>query len=320
MVFLEKLGFFGRNVVELTGIGFEIKQLVSRALGEGKIVEALIFGRVVFFVDEVGFGRPVVGIAIPGVFDRGLLPVGSAIGPAAGCIVADVEILMVAIGAGGIAAHIGGLLTRDVAFFSGENEGAEFHVASSGERGEEVFAGHVFGYGHSGRGEEGGSKVGKGGEILEDLAGFNFFSPADGERNARATVVEVRLAAWKGHAVITGDDDDGVVEFTNLFELDDGLCDVGIEALHFEIVIRNIVTDFLVIGEVWEDLDLCDVHAGLFSRSFFVAAMRVAGTEPEAEGCVFVGSLGEKGREALFVNLSRGVVLEEFSLQLSGAE
>ena len=79
MVFLQKLGFFGRNVVELIRIGFEIEQLVGRTLGEGKIVEALIFGRVVLFVDKVGFGRPVVGVAIPGVFDRGLLPVGSCL-------------------------------------------------------------------------------------------------------------------------------------------------------------------------------------------------------------------------------------------------
>ena len=261
MVFLEKLGFFGRNVVELIGIRFEIEQLVGRALGEGKIVEALVFGRVVLFVDEVGFGWPVVGVAIPRVFDRGPLPVGSAVGPAAGFVVADVEILMVAIGAGGIAAHVGGLLTRDVAFFSGENEGAEFHVTSSGERGEEVLAGHVFWQGHSGSGEEGGSEVGEGGEVLEDFAGFDFSAPTDGERNARATVVEVRLTAWKGHAVIAGDDDNGVVEFADLFELGDGLCDIGIEALHFEIVIRNIATDFLVIGEVWEDFDLRDVHA-----------------------------------------------------------
>ena len=207
-----------------------------------------------------------------------------------------------------------------MAFFSGENEGAEFHVASSGERGEEDFAGDVFWQGHSGSGEEGGSEVGEGGEVLEDFAGFDCFAPADGERNARATVVEVRLAAWKGHAVIAGDDDDGVVEFTDFFELGDGLCDIGIEALHFEIVIRNIATDFLVIGEVWEDFDLRDVHACLFSRSFFVAAMRVAGTEPEAERRVFLGSLGEESRKALFVNLSCGVVFEEFSLELSRTE
>lgn len=48
--------------------------------------------------------------------------------------------------------------------------------------------------------------------------------------------------------------------------------------------------------------------------------MRVAGTEPEAERCLFVGSLCEESREALFVNFSRGVVFEEFPLELSGAE
>lgn len=48
--------------------------------------------------------------------------------------------------------------------------------------------------------------------------------------------------------------------------------------------------------------------------------MRVAGTEPEAERCVFVGSLGEESREAFFVNLSRGVFFEEFPLEFSGAE
>ena len=48
--------------------------------------------------------------------------------------------------------------------------------------------------------------------------------------------------------------------------------------------------------------------------------MRVAGTKPEAERCLFVGSLGEESREAFFVNLSGGVVFEEFPLEFSGAE
>ena len=87
----------------------------------------------------------------------------------------------------------------------------------------------------------------------------------DRERDARTGVVEIRFAAGKGHAVIAGDNHEGVLEGAELLEFVEELPQFAIEALHFEVVVRDVAANFRTIGIVFEELDLAEIHPALFA-------------------------------------------------------
>jgi len=65
--------------------------------------------------------------------------------------------------------------------------------------------------------EDGRGYVDQADEVGDHAAAWDTCGPADGQRNTGPVVVEVRLGARKRHAVVTGDDDDGIRELTSLF-------------------------------------------------------------------------------------------------------
>ena len=90
--------------------------------------------------------------------------------------------------------------------------------------------------------------------------------------------------------------------------------------MHFKVIVGDVAADFVVIREVWEELDFGKIHSGLFAGPFFVSAMGIAGTEPKAEGCFFVRAGGEEFCEALAIDFACGMVFEKLSFKLPGPE
>jgi len=116
-------------------------------------------------MDDFHLGGAVVGVAIPGAGEGGAFPIGGAVGPAVGGVVADVEVVVIAIGARWVASKIGAFLAGDVAFLAGDDVGAKAGVSPVSESGDEALAVHGGWSGDSGGIEEGGGEVDEGSEV-----------------------------------------------------------------------------------------------------------------------------------------------------------
>ena len=87
--------------------------------------------------------------------------------------------------------------------------------------------------------------------------------PANGQRHARARIIETGLGTGEGHAVVAGDHHDGVVELASLFQGGDRAADHPVEMLDLHEVIEKVVPHNRM---VWEDR--WHLHfGGILSRS-----------------------------------------------------
>ena len=108
-----------------------------------------------------------------------------------------------------------------VAFFARDEDGAlqvdDARLAGF-EDGHEAFAGDL-GMDVNPRGfEEGGGKVNEIDEVVNYSARFDRVFPHGGQWHVIGYFVELAFHARKGHAIVRGDHDEGVVEFAAFFE------------------------------------------------------------------------------------------------------
>ena len=141
--------------------------------------------------------------------------------------------------------------------------------------------------------EEGRCEVDEADEIVDGARGFEIASgPHDGEGHVVGGGVRVSFAAWERHAVVGGDDDEGIFEEAASLEGIEHFAEVGVEVFGFERVVEDVVANgFVVWPEAWDAWDvgeffptLCDAGA------VFVATVRFESAVPEAPG--FVGGCG----------------------------
>ena len=67
--------------------------------------------------------------------------------------------------------------------------------------------------------QKGGSQIAQVYQCMRNPSGFsNPFRPTNGKGNMSASIVKTRLGPGKGHAMITGDHDDGIVKLTKLLK------------------------------------------------------------------------------------------------------
>ena len=128
--------------------------------------------------------------------------------------------------------------------------------------------------------------------VGDAAAAGNAGGPHGGERDVVGIFIRAAFAAGKGHAVIGGDDDEGVGEQAAFFECGQHAAEVGVEVFDFEGVIEEVVAGGLVVGPEGRDaVDVGEFLAALGdARAELVAAVRFDGTIPE--GPRFVGRGG----------------------------
>ncbi len=145
--------------------------------------------------------------------------------------------------------------------------------------------------------EQGGGDVGEVDKVIDDASGvLDFAGPANGERDVIAVVVSVAFDAGEGHAVVGGDDDEGVIELAALFEFSDHETEVTVGVLHFEGVVEHVVADFFGVGPVGgHAVDVAEFFAAFVDAALvFVTAMGLGAAIPEAPG--FAGFSGVEER------------------------
>ena len=244
-------------------------------------------GVLVPVVDHVGLGRPVIAISEPGARDARLLVMRRTRRPALRLEVPDVEELVGPDRPAGIAAHVGLLLPRHMALLAGQDEPpARLHLSGffAPEDIEQAAAGHVGRHLEPRRLEKGWSYIGQADEIIDRPAARHLRPPAQRQPDARAGVVEVALGAGKGQAVVTGHEDDRIVELAVFLERGYRGADQAVEALHLPIVIRHIASNLGDVRKAGRDDDIIDLHAALLTRALAKGPVGVAGSKPEAEG------------------------------------
>ena len=303
--FFPGLGVFGipGHVNQLAGILAHIVELLGGPLCEGQVVKALEAGLVLIVHEQLLGGRRVhlakgdVACADPAI--------GVASRPAAWLVIPDVEVFVGADGAAGIA--LTSLAASIVAFHGDEGGGKiceepELCTSLVAEGGHqvademEIFGVllHLFGDLQAGSLEEGGRK---GAEVdhatVPPSRVLDSPGPANGQRHAGSSIVEAGLGSGKGHAVVAGNHHDGVVELASFLQGGDRAAYHRVEVFDLHEVIKQIVSDDGMVGKDRGHGDLVRVFSGSFSRAPFETAMGLVGSQPEAEGLVFV-DLGEE--------------------------
>ena len=107
-------------------------------------------------------------------------------------------------------------------FFAHEGavtRGIDLAIGIGFEQVEEAFASDLWVDIEAGGFEEGGRVVYEADEVFDHATAFATLAPADSKRKVKVGFVHLAFDAGKGHAIVGGDDDDGVVEFTRSFEL-----------------------------------------------------------------------------------------------------
>ncbi len=272
-----------REVVHLMGVCFEVVELFGRAHPEREFCQASNTVLVTIFHHE-GFGGGTVDFTIgngPGT-NRWI---GRTGGPAGWFKVMDVKMVGSSDRAAGIAFTT--FAAAIVAFHGNEGSFVIFRRLVFKDR-EKTFCCHHAWWFETGCFEKGGGEVA---EIEQGVAGAaglgDSFGPANGERNAGSVVVEGGFGAGERHAVVAGDDDNGVVELTGFFQQRDGAGYLGIEVFDFDEVVEEVVSDDVVVGKNGWDDDFRGIFAGSFSSAGLEATMGFRGAEPEAEGFFF---------------------------------
>ena len=120
----------------------------------------------------------------------------------------------------------------------------------------------------------------------------NAGGPHGGERDVVGILIRAAFAAGKGHAVIGGDDDEGVGEQAAFFECGQHAAEVGVEVFDLVGVIEEVVAGGLVVGQEGRyAVDVGEFLAALGDAGAeLVAAVRFDGAIPE--GPRFVGRGG----------------------------
>lgn len=141
-------------------------------------------------------------------------------------------------------------------------------------------------------------EVGEVDEVLDHAVGlFDPGRPADGEGDV---LVGVSFAPREGHTVITGDDDDGVLELPALPKLHEHFSELLVHVFAFIGVVEYVGADGFVVRPVGRDfVDVRGFLAALFDAGLELAAtVRFERAIPEAlwfgVGIVFeeVGEIG----------------------------
>ena len=83
--------------------------------------------------------------------------------------------------------------------------------------------------------QEGGSKINKAHKIMHYPAGIaDSIGPHDGQRQVIGIFIDLSLYPGEGHAVITGHDNDLILQFSIFFQDAYGIGHQGIEALYLQ--------------------------------------------------------------------------------------
>ena len=123
--------------------------------------------------------------------------------------------------------------------------------------------------------------------------------------------VGVAFAAWEGHAVICGDDDERVVQQAAFFEIGNHAPEMAVEMLDFKGVVEHVIADHVVVRPVSGHV----VDVGELLASFgdtateFITAMRLHAAIPEAPWLVGrrgIEEVAEVGRVVAVQDLGRG--------------
>ena len=100
--------------------------------------------------------------------------------------------------------------------------------------------------------------------------------------------VRVPFATWKRHAVVAGDDDEGVVQQAPLLQSRQHAAEMPVEVLGFKSVIEHVISHRVVVRPVSRHMiDVGQFLAALgHARAELITAMRLNGAIPEAPGLV----------------------------------
>ena len=99
--------------------------------------------------------------------------------------------------------------------------------------------------------------------------------------------VDLTLDAREGHAVVGGHDDQCVVQLADLLQLLHGPAQVLVEPLHLQGVIQHVAANDPVVGKILGQHDVGQLLACPQAGAWFVSAMRLVPTQPEAKRFVF---------------------------------
>ena len=117
----------------------------------------------------------------------------------------------------------------------------------------------------------------------------------------RASVVEIGFGPRERHAVVGREDHDRVVQLSCGLERGDDLSGFSIEALHLEVIIKDVAACRRCVRQEARDVDIRGLHAGARAAAFLVRTMRVLRAEPEGEWFVFRRLLVELGERCELV-------------------
>ena len=155
--------------------------------------------------------------------------------------------------------------------------------------------------------DERGCEIDEADVVVDDTTGLaDTVPPHDRERQMIRDLVLLPLRAWKRHAVVSGDDDECVVELAAILEQREHANEVSIEVLDLEGVVEHVVAHDLVVGpEAGDRIDVGDLLAPLGGTgTVLVPAMRLVGAVPEAPWRTGGPSI-EKVREVACVIVAR---------------
>lgn len=286
------------NVVQLVGVCAEVVEFLQRSLVhcESKLLGKGLSG--LFSKHEVLEGA-VIDVAM-GRFVRGNER-GAAGRPSIGLEIAEIEKVVRAnrpdrvSGATGTAIGVTFEAGDDV-FATGRRKCFLF-----GDEVEKTLPGYRGGLIEARGFEECWGEIDVRDEGIDSLVRRNPFAPANRCRHTNATVVERRLRAGERHAIVGGDDNEGILELAPRFQCRQHFGDVLVKVLDLIVVIQHFSASFRSIWKVWGNDDIFESQARANSDPAVIFAMRFRAAEPEEERGIG-GTVVEK------VNKVRGVV------------
>ena len=225
-----------------------------------------------------------MGVQVPGV-----LGVGMASGPHFRLEVLDVEILIGADGAHRIDLTIG--VAPGMQLFAHDDVIAgrvNAALVLGRQDGQQALFTHVGGDGQPGALQESRCQIGQGDEIANPPSPFEVLAPGDGQRQARAIVIEVGLGAREGHAVVGGNDDEGVVQLARLLQEGQYLADLAVKPFDGVVVVEQVAAYSLRIGQERRYLHFAQFFAGSQPHAFRQRPVRLGSAQKEEEGLLLI--------------------------------
>ena len=272
--------------------------------------------------NHIGFSGTIITVCQPEPGDIGFPVIGCTCRPTVRLEIPDVEEIMVADRPAWIPTHmsfLSGYMSLLPMQYIPPLIRIDDTLLFAFEQADQALACHHLRYFDTCQFKKGWCHVDHAGKVADNAArGLNPGSPTDGKRDPGPGVIVVGFTAGERHAMVTGDNDDGILKLADFLQGNDCIHHQCVKALHLVIVISHIAPYYRVIRETFEQSDFIEIHSAPCTRTFVIGPVRVAGSKPETKRFASI-PIGQEIFESLLILFSCRMLIPPVQLARSPA-